>query len=68
VAKINPNDVEAVTALHESLPEGWAVGPLRCPIGLDSSPIICSAGYCVACQWMREHWDQNPQVELLERT
>ena len=54
-------DIKKLKAL---LPEGWAVGPTHCPIGIDSSPMLCSAGYCIACQWIRAHWDEKPRVEL----
>lgn len=66
--KIDPTDGKAMQALYDSLPEGWAVGPTHCPIGIDSAPMLCSAGYCLACQWLRAHWDEKPDIRLVAPT
>jgi hypothetical protein len=62
--RIDPADHDAVQALLAQLPEGWVMGPTHCPIGIDRHPMVCSAGYCVACQWIHAHWDRQPRVEL----
>jgi len=55
--RLKESDWEGLRKLQAQLPHGWEMGPLDCPIGLDRHPLICSAGYCLACQWMRAHWD-----------
>lgn len=55
---------ERIQDILASLPKGWAAGPTHCPIGIDSSPLLCSAGYCLACQWLSAHWDEKPVIRL----
>lgn len=55
---------EKIKALMDQLPDGWTLGPTHCPIGLDRSPMLCSAGCCIACRWIEVHWDRDPIVRL----
>lgn len=65
--RVKEDDEEGMRKLFETLPEGWVAGPTHCPIGLDSNPMICSAGYCIGCLWLRAHWDNNPKIKLTRR-
>jgi hypothetical protein len=56
MARLKETD-EGMEVLYAALPEGWAMGPLRCPIGLDSNRNLCSAGYCIGCQLDRHEWE-----------
>jgi hypothetical protein len=61
--RVNLSDRKAMKRLEDRLPDGWVMGPTQCPINI-SAPMFCSAGYCVACQWLRAHWNEKPEISL----